>query len=354
MPGIFVLFANHIEIIITFRKNKKDMTQDSFLSKIEDIIPANTSLVSELCDVLNISQDSAYRRLRGSTQLTISEISALCRHYRISFDVFDDLDINNVTFSFLNIDHDFSSFEVYLQTMINDLGLIRNSKNKKITYACEDIPIFYNYKYPSLGSFKIFYWMEAILNNSLLENNKFHKDSIPQNLKELGSKIFDLYIDVPSVEIWTDTTYLSVIKQIEFFWESGKFESPQDVIDILDDLKQLLKDIQLQAKLGKKLFSESSESGQRAEYELYVSEIEIGNNCVLVDLGNTKSVYLGHMSFNTISTMNKKYCELTEQWLDNIIKKSNPISKVSEKIRYQYFKTAFGRIEKFKAQVLED
>jgi len=59
--------------------------------------------------------------------------------------------------------------------------------------------------------------------------------------------------------------------------ESGKFESQNDVIDILDDLKQLLKDIQLQAKVGKKLFSDSSESGQRADYELYVSDIEIGN-----------------------------------------------------------------------------
>ena len=330
------------------------MTQDNFLKKIEDIIPANSSLVIELSDVLNISQDSAYRRLRGSTQLTISEVSTLCKHYRISFDVFDDMDTNNVTFSFLNIDYNMESFEVYLETMINDLSIIKNSKGKKITYACEDIPIFYNYKYPSLGSFKIFYWMEAILNKSLLENKKFSNEAIPQKLKDLGSKIFDLYLDTPSVEIWTDTTYLSVIKQVEFFWESGKFESNQEVINILDDLKQLLADIQLQAKVGKKLYGNSSESGQRADYELYVSEIEIGNNCVLVDLGVTKSVYLGHLSFNTISTMNKEYCELTEQWLDNIIKKSNPISQVSEKIRYQYFKTAFIKIEKFKARVLEE
>jgi hypothetical protein len=330
------------------------MTQDNFLKKIEDIIPANSSLVAELSDVLNISQDSAYRRLRGSTQLTISEVSTLCKHYRISFDVFDDMDINNVTFSFLNIDYNIESFEVYLKTMINDLSIIKNSKGKKITYACEDIPIFYNYKYPNLGSFKIFYWMEAILNKSLLATQKFTKDAIPPKLKELGAKVFDLYLDTPSVEIWTDTTYLSVIKQVEFFWESGKFESQNDVIDILDDLKQLLKDIQLQAKVGKKLFSDSSESGQRADYELYVSDIEIGNNCVLVDLGNTKSVYLGHLSFNTISTMNKKYCDLTEQWLNNIIKKSNPISQVSEKIRYQYFNTAFNRIERFKKRVMEE
>lgn len=322
------------------------MNQADFLKKIEDIIPANTNLVSELCEILKISQDSAYRRLRGSTQLSISEVSDLCKHYNISFDVFNDSGIDNVTFSFLDLDYSFESFNSYLQSMLKDLNLIRNAKNKKIVYACKDIPIFYNYKYPRLGAFKIYYWMEAIL-NSTSSGNKFDIDSIPEEMKKAGNEIFDAYLDTPSIEIWTETTYLSVIKQIEFFWESGKFTSSEDVISILEELKQLLSDIQQQAEIGRKLFSNQTDSGQRASYELYLSDIEIGNNCVLVDLGTTKSVYLGHMSFNTISTMNKKYSELTEEWLNSIIKKSNPVSQVSEKIRFQYFRTAFNVIDEF-------
>ncbi len=328
------------------------MKQSEFLNKIEDIISANTSLVTELSDVLEISQDSAYRRIRGSTALTIDEVSTLCKHFKISFDVFSDMNINNVTFSFLEMNYSTENFEIYLSNMLKDLKLIKSAKNSKITYACEDIPIFYNYKYPMLGAFKMFYWMEAILNSNNLAPNKFNSNSIPENLSTLGEQIFDAYIDTPSVEIWTETTYLSVLKQIEFFWESGKFESDQDVVFILDQLTQLLSDIKLQAEIGRKLYSDTAESGQRAEYELYFSEIEIGNNCVLVDLGSTQSVYLGHMSFNTIATMNKKYCELTEQWLKNIVKKSNPVSKVSERIRYQYFKTAYQRIEGLKTRVL--
>jgi len=327
------------------------MKQSEFLSKIGDIIPANASLVNALSDVLEVSQDSAYRRIRGTTSLTIDEVSLLCKHFKISFDVFNDMDINNVTFSFLEMNYSTDNFETYLSNMYKDLTLIKNAKDSKITYACEDIPIFYNYKYPLLGAFKIFYWMEAILNSNNLASNKFNSHVIPENLTKLGEQIFDTYIDTPSVEIWTETTYLSVLKQIEFFWESGRFESNEDVILILNQLTQLLSDIKLQAEVGKKLFSNTAESGQRADYELYFSEIEIGNNCVLVELGNTKSVYLGHMSFNTIATMNKKYCELTDQWLKNIIKKSNPVSRVSEKIRYQYFKEAFQQIEKMKNRI---
>lgn len=329
------------------------MEQSDFLRKIEDIIPANTSLVSELCEVLEIGQDSAYRRIRGATQLNISEISKLCKHYGISFDVLSDMDIDNVTFSFVSLDYSIEKFMKYLASMLKDLKLIKSAPNSKIVYACEDIPIFYNYKYPHLGAFKIFYWMEAILNTESLGAKKFGEDVIPKELMDIGSEIFDTYLDTPSVEVWTETTYLAVLKQIEFFWESGKFENNSQVIEILEELSNLLNDIQLQAQIGKKLFFNHLDSGQRADYELYISDVEIGNNCVLVDLGNIKSVYLGHMSFNTISTMNTKYCQLTEQWLNTLIKKSTPISQVAEKNRYQYFRTAAQRIDKLKAKIME-
>ncbi|MCK5845825.1 MAG: hypothetical protein KAG84_00180 [Bacteroidales bacterium] len=327
------------------------MQQSDFLRKIEDIIPSNTTLVSELSEILNVSHDSAYRRLRGSTQLTISEVSALCKHYNISFDVFNDEDLENVTFSMLKMDYSIEKFEKYLANMLKDLNLIKSAKKNNIIYACEDIPIFYNYKYPTLGSYKMFYWMEAILNTDNLGSKKFNKDIIPDKLLDIGKQIYEAYIETPSIEIWTETTYLSVLKQIDFFWESGKFESKEDVIQVIDELKQLLHDIKLQAEVGKKLSSNTIESGQKADYQLFFSDIEIGNNCVLVDLGVTKSVYMGHMSFNTIATMNKKYCELTEAWLNNLIKKSTPVSMVSEKTRYQYFKTAFQKIDDFKAKI---
>ena len=327
------------------------MNQENFLQKIQDIIPSNTSLVNELCDVLNISQDSAYRRLRGETQLNISEVSSLCKHYRISFDVFDDMDIDNVTFSFLNLENSFESFTHYLKNMIKDLTLIKNASQSHITYACEDIPIFYNYKYPHLGAFKMFYWMQAILDKSESSSLKLDTDSIPEEMLVLGKQVFETYIETASTEIWTETTYLSVLKQIEYFWESGKFANDEMVYKVLDDLQATLEDIQLQAEVGRKLIYGTSEHGQKASYELYISEIEIGNNCVLVDLGHTKSVYLGHMSFNTISTMNKKYSELTESWLNTIIKKSHPVSKFSEIYRVKFFRNAQRRIDEFRNRI---
>ena len=78
------------------------------------------------------------------------------------------------------------------------------------------------------------------------------------------------------------------------------------------------------------------------------------NNCVLVKLNELKVVYLSHQTFNTISTSNNKYSEETEVWLNNIMRKSNLISGISEKLRYQFFKKAFKVLEDLEERIRED
>jgi hypothetical protein len=78
---------------------------------------------------------------------------------------------------------------------------------------------------------------------------------------------------------------------------------------------------------------------------VYHSDIEITNNCVLLNMGDANIVYLGHQSFNAMGTSNTTYCDETRKWFDNIIRKSTLISGVSEKLRYQFFQKAFKQIE---------
>lgn len=321
------------------------MDQAIFLQKVEDVIPSNSTLVAELSDLLDISMDSSYRRIRNETQLTIREVSVICKHFNISFDAFNNQDLATVTFNYVKHKPDMASFEHYLRDQIKDLQLIQASKEKHIVYACEDVPIFYNYNYPLLGAFKMFYWMKSILNAKELEDLKFSPDCLPTELIELGKEIYKAYTQIPSTEIWTDSTYSSAIKQIHYYWESGRFERDEDAIAVLEELKQELNGIQKQAELGLKYMGSPENELTSSEYNLYLSDIEIGNNCVLVKLGHTKLVYIGHMSYSTIATSNVNYAEESEVWLNAIMKKASLVSKVSEKTRYQFFKKAMSEVD---------
>jgi hypothetical protein len=330
------------------------MIQSQFLKKIENILPKNTTLVNEISDILEISTDSAYRRMRVETYLSIDEIIKLCEHFKISFDAFNQTREGVVSFNYSKLEPSRENFINYQLKLLQDLTIIFNAKERKIIYASEDIPIFHHYRHPVLSYFKMFNWMHSIMSVPQLEHEKFDVNKIDTDLIEIGKQSIERYSNIPSVEIWTETTIQGTLKQIEFFWDSGKFKSEEDAFAVLNSLKEEISLIQKQAEHGTKLFYENGEPNiQEKNYQLYFSEIEITNNCVLVDLGQIKSVYLGHFSFSTMSTVSESYCIETQKWFDIIMKKSILISECSEKQRYQVFKKYFKMIEDLERKVRE-
>ncbi len=340
--------------------------QTQFLRGIEDIIPATSSLVIELSELLEISTDSAYRRMRGETLLTIDEIILLCSHFQISFDAFSKVKTGMVTFAYLPLESNAENFANYLNNLLKEITVIANAKESSISYLCQDIPVFHHYNYPDLANFKIFYWMRTILNLPDLNRVKYDADFQFPELLEVGKHIYEAYIKTPSIEVWTESTVKSTLKQISFYWESGVFESKEDALRVCAALSKEIDDIQHMAEVGSKRtedqgFNEEENPGREEQrpteslnYKLYISDIELTNNCVLVNIGGSQAVYLSHFSFSTMSTRSETYCKKTEAWLNNIIKKSSLISSVSEKQRFKFFQRINEKIDNLMKNIAEN
>ena len=58
--------------------------QNAFFERVRQKLNANLSLVNEIADVLEMSNDSAYRRLRGETALSLNEAFILANHFQIA------------------------------------------------------------------------------------------------------------------------------------------------------------------------------------------------------------------------------------------------------------------------------
>jgi len=328
--------------------------QGLFLSRIEELLEPSTSLVYELSEILGISSDSAYRRMRGETLLNIDEVIKLCEFFNISFDVFTRPESGLVAFSYSGLESKTDGLYAYLTGLYKDLGRISMVPDSRIIYACQDIPVFYHYNYKEIAAFKFFYWMRSIMNVSDLEPAKYEPHLISDEIYDTAKRIYELYAKVNTTEIWTDSTIQSTIKQIGFYWESGVFLKKDDALAICESLRMELADIQ---KLAENPVSNSNaqvENSGGRRYELYFSEIEITNNCVLVNMGKTRAVYLSHFSFYTMKTLNQVYSEKTEEWLNSLIKKTTLISGVSEKIRFQFFNRMYKSIDALVARIKAD
>src|SRR5262245_33709441 len=93
--------------------------QSEFFKLIKDTLPSRISLVDELADLLGVTNDGIYRRLRGETQLTFSELQKVCAHFKVSFTP-DIKEANrNVNFEYSRLGNDAHSFKDYL-TGLND------------------------------------------------------------------------------------------------------------------------------------------------------------------------------------------------------------------------------------------
>ncbi len=333
-------------------KHRASTKQNLFLKRIEDLLGASTSLVYELSDQLKISTDSAYRRIRGETLLSIDEIIILCDHFNVSFDAFSRAETDLVTFAYKSLENKQGNLLEYLQSIYTDLSKIKAFPDSHVIYACQDIPVFYHYNHTDIAAFKFFYWMRSIMNIPELDNQKYCAKSVDPEIFSVAKKIYELYAGVNSTEIWTDATIQSTIKQIGFYWESGIFNNKREALSVCESLRTVISDIQKQAESGTKFCSNSDISPKK--YELYFSEIEITNNCVLVNLGTAKAVYLSHFSFYTMKTMNDIYCTETEDWLKSFIKKTTLISGSSEKTRYQFFNKMFNCIDNLMDKINKD
>ena len=329
-------------------KKNIENNQLKFIELLKSILPQNFSLVNELSDLLEISADSAYRRIRCETTFAFDEIIKICNQYKISFDSFCTLENTGVVkFNYSRISSDVNSFKEFLTGMLNDLKKNFTTNDKEIIYVAEDIPIFHLFKYPELAAFKMFYWMKSVLNIPDFEGKKYNRSLIDESIFETGKQIINIYSKFPSTEIWSDRTVSSVIKQIEYYFESGMFETKNDALHICDVLSDALIDIQSQAEHSTK----ATVAGFENNFTMYNSDIETGNNCILVRAAGLKTIHLRYHTFNNMVTTDALFFDMTDKWLKGLIKKSNLISGVAEKQRFQFFQKTQDKIKELKERM---
>ncbi len=336
------------------KKKQEESAQIVLMQRIKSALPSNISLVDELADLLKVSNDSAYRRIRGETALSIEEIASICKHFRISFDSFINSSNDRfVNFTYHQLSSHSNSFREYLQNIKNNLELMMKfpEEQRQIIFAAEDIPVFHHFAYSELTAFKIFYWNKSILSAPGFEDKKFEAIHIDKALLDLSKDIYELYAKVPSIEIWSDDTVNSTIKQIEFYWDSGAFKTKKDALLICEEVDLMLTRICKQAELNVKMDIHHKPASSQNNYALYHSDVMIGNNCVLASMGNMQETYISYHTFNSMFTNNANYCAETDLWLKNLIRKSNLISGVAEKQRYRYFKIIDEHLKKLISKI---
>src|SRR5664279_5523248 len=115
--------------------------QQIFFQHIKSNLASHLSLVDEVADLLKISNDSAYRRIRGEKPLSIEEMKKLCEHYQLSLDQLFHL--NNESFLFTGplVNKDNFGIEMYLEHLLKQLNYFNSFERRELFYLSKDLYI---------------------------------------------------------------------------------------------------------------------------------------------------------------------------------------------------------------------
>jgi hypothetical protein len=325
-----------------------------FFQHLKLSLPAHISMVESVAELLQISIDSAYRRIRGEKPISFDELKILCTNYHISLDQFVHIQTDSVVFNGKTTTSTRNNFEQYLKSVLQNVEFMNSFSKKEMLYLNKDIPIFYHFLYPELSAFKSFFWMRSILNYPEYANKQFNiTDCINEGVQQTGKKLAEAYSLLPSQEIWNIESINSTIRQIEYYKDTRVFTSRDDVLVIYECLEKTMNYIQQQAEAGCKFSPDGKHINRQVTYKMYVNEFILGDNTILALLGDAKVVYINHSVINFMLTKDTTFCEYTCQHFQNIIKKSTLISEVGEKERSRFFNLIKEKINARKNALLQ-
>ena len=319
--------------------------QQLFFQHIKDILPPHLSLVDEVAERLDISNDSAYRRIRGEKAISFEELRNLCTHYRISLDQLLHLKSDTLLFEGKFIDQANFDFDGYLNDLGQLLAYTASFERKEILFLSKDAPIFHHFNFPELAAFKSFFWMKTVLNYPSYGKKRFVADEVSPTTVQTCRKLIEAYNKIPSLEVWHAESISTTIQQIEYYRAMDAFASGQDLDKIYSCLQQTVDHIEAQVEQGVKFSMHGARAVKGAAFKFYINEFIFGDNSYLVHLNDSRMVVLNHAVLNTIRTKDAQFTKSTEEHFQNIIRRSTQISNVGEKERSKFFNILREKIE---------
>lgn len=328
--------------------------QSHFFSAIKGSIPPYASLVDEISEVLNLSMDSAYRRIRGEKLLDFDEILTLCQKFNISLDKFFNQDSKSILFQGTVNTYQEDAFKIWMEDVLAQLNLVNSFSKRHVYFLVKDMPPFHHYYHPLLAGFKFFFWMKSILYYESLKNEKFTLDkNYFAPYQEITNKIIKVYNKVPTSEIWNEEGLTTTLRQIEVYHEMGLIPEPKVTLKLYQCVLEVIDHLEKMAELGKKCAFGHPPAEDSGDYQLYLNEIVLGDNTFMAEIGETKITYLNHSVLYFVGTQDQKFNESIFKNLDNLMKKSTLISGTGEKERKQFFNKLRKKVHS-KIDLLED
>ncbi len=320
-------------------------SQVFLFERIRELLPTNASLVDNVASILHVSNDSAYRRIRGETPLVLDEARELCNHYKISLDQVLNVQGDAVLFKNIRIDTAKYSYENYLHDLTRQLQYVGSFGLKEIIYRSKDMPLFHNFYYDPLIAFRYFFWMKSTIRHPDFTERSFELNCVSPEIIRLSRNLTCEYNKIPSIEIWNTESVNAAISQVEFYKDSGYFSKPADVRVVYQALEETLNHLKNEVEHGCKFMPEENHEARQNNFKFFYNRVILADTTIFAVTNLVKTVFLNYDGLNYVTTSDKDFCNSYYEDIQSQMKKSTLISQTSEKQRNIFFNIMLNKVK---------
>lgn len=304
-------------------------SRELYVRKVLDAIPANIKPVDYLMDILNISRESVYRRIKCKVPFTYDEMVKLSSKLSFSIDEVIPLTVNNrAVFSYQeHSNNPLNFFQMVLKGYEESVTIELKAENRMSIAAVNHLWLVHVLGYDNLLKFYYYKWIHQMYMTPLKID--YSNLVIPQQIYDLSHKILEqIRFLKNSVFILDKCVFYNVINELQYYHRRKLIDD--------NDMQLIKKDIEsLITVTENNILNGYNEDGSTRMY--YLCSLNIYSNSLYLEYDGNISSFFYEYSIRPMGTTSAEVCVYHKKWLDSLKKFSISVSASNEELQMEFF-----------------
>jgi len=301
-------------------------------------IPKNEKPVLYLVNALNISRESAYRRIRGDIPFTIQELVALATNLDFSIDaVFEQEKQNHSFFDFTRLEKNSTNyFVLMLDKYMELLEKINLATKLEMTMSFNVFPPPFYVAFANL--FKFMYYKWVYQEKEFQRGKSYSELLLPDEVVVFQKRMRgNLFQGKEMVIILDMNIFLNLIKEIQYYYHR-KLLTSEELLLLKEDMLGLIEQYEKIAQTG---------SFGAVRIQLYLSLLCVNSNTIYYKYDEKVEPFFWIFTINPVIIQNAKFASMQLKWLNSLKRQSTLISQSNEIMQSDFFYQQREYIDKY-------
>jgi len=291
-----------------------------------------------LVNTLNISRESAYRRIRSDIPFTVQELVTLATDLEFSIDdIFDQEKQNHSFFDFSRIGKNSNDFFLLmLKKYCELLEKVSFSKKLETIMAFNSFPppFFANF----LNLFKFSYYKWLYQEKEITRSGTYSEIVLPEEIFVFQKKLKGNIIKGKNEIIILDSNiFLNLIKDIQYFYYR-KLLTNEELLLLKEDMLRMIGEFEVITQTG---------TCGTTNVQIYLSSLCVNSNAIYFNYDDMAEPLFWIFTINPVIIQNKEFASMQIKWLNSLKRQSALITQSNEIMQADFFSKQIEHIDKY-------